>query len=162
MHSCFADSDTSTGCCKMLETSNSPILFPQGFCWGGLICILILSWGQQQEGTGFKWEWLRIFPPKQVLSHSHLKILGRKAWKSQYENSRKAGESLVPASAMHCGCAWPGQRNSWHSWDCNNSPVERLVSVLLLAQLGDQAGTAGRVVPQVGGLLLQLLSDTFS
>lgn len=32
----------------------------------------------------------------------------------------------------------------------------------LMAQLGDQAGTAGGVVHKVGGSLLQLLSDTFS
>lgn len=45
---------------------------------------------------------------------------------------------------------------------CDCSPGERSVSVLLVAQLGNPAGTAGRVVPKVGGLLLQLHSDTFS
>lgn len=45
-----------------------------------------------------------------------------KSWNAKtekvcYENFRRAGESLVPASAVRCSCAWPGQRNSWHSWD---------------------------------------------
>lgn len=101
-------------------------------------------------------------PPKQVLSDSCLKILERKNLKSRYENFRKAGGSLVPASAVHCSYTWPGQETAGTPGTCNSSPVERSVSVLLVAQLGAQAGTAGRVVPEVGGLLLQLLSDTSS
>lgn len=45
---------------------------------------------------------------------------------------------------------------------CFSCPGGRSVSVQLMAHLGDQAGTAGRVVHEVGGLLLQLLSGTFS
>lgn len=82
--------------------------------------------------------------------------------KSVMKTSEGLGKALFQPLLCAVVVLGQGRETAGTPGTCNNSPVERLVSVLLVAQLGDQAGTAGRVVPKAGGLLLQLLSDTCS
>lgn len=78
------------------------------------------------------------------------------------KTSERLGKALFQPLLCTVVVLGQGRDRAGTPGTCNCSPGERSVSVLLVAQLGDLAGTAGRVVPKVGGLLLQLLSDTFS